>query len=147
MKLTFLGAAETVTGSRYLLEGAGLRILMQRGGIAMVKYSYKGEYISAELLDSAGQPCATPGQKHADNLRHIAVSQLDANPGGPDLWRRSAGVLEWILDGDVTISRRNYPGSDHGLVMGEDLRELAARGPSFAEDQLEPEVERPRMYA
>ncbi|MFM0290936.1 MBL fold metallo-hydrolase RNA specificity domain-containing protein [Paraburkholderia megapolitana] len=31
MKLTFLGATETVTGSRYLLEGAGLRILIDSG--------------------------------------------------------------------------------------------------------------------
>lgn len=31
MKLTFLGAAETVTGSRYLLDGAGLRILIDCG--------------------------------------------------------------------------------------------------------------------
>ncbi|AFT89011.1 MBL fold metallo-hydrolase RNA specificity domain-containing protein [Paraburkholderia phenoliruptrix] len=31
MKLTFLGAAETVTGSRYLLEGARLRILIDCG--------------------------------------------------------------------------------------------------------------------
>jgi metallo-beta-lactamase family protein len=31
MKLTFLGATETVTGSRYLLEGAGLRILIDCG--------------------------------------------------------------------------------------------------------------------
>jgi len=128
-------------------QRAGLRILMQRAGIAMVKYSYKGEYISAELRDAADQPCATPGQKHADNLRHIAVAQLDANPGGPELWRRSAGVLEWILDGDVTISLRNYPGSDHGLVMGEDLRELARQASSPAEDQPEPEAERPRIYA
>lgn len=128
-------------------QRAGLRILMQRGGIAMVRYSYKGEYISAELLDSAGQPCATPGQKHADNLRHIAVSQLDANPGGPELWRRSAGTLEWILDGDVMLSCRNYPGSDHGLVMGEDLRELARAAAETAEEQTDAEAERPRMYA
>ncbi|CAN7769681.1 hypothetical protein LJR290_007459 [Variovorax sp. LjRoot290] len=127
-------------------QRAGLRILMQRGGIAMVKYRYIGEYISAELLDAAGKPCATPGQKYADNLRHIAVSQLDANPGGAELWQRSAGTLEWILDGDVTISRRNYPGSDHDLVIGQDLRELAAC-PSPEEDQPEAEAERPRMYA
>jgi len=31
MKLTFLGAAKTVTGSRYLLEGAALRILIDCG--------------------------------------------------------------------------------------------------------------------
>jgi metallo-beta-lactamase family protein len=31
MKLTFLGATETVTGSKYLLEGAGLRILVDCG--------------------------------------------------------------------------------------------------------------------
>lgn len=31
MKLTFLGATETVTGSRYLLEGAGLRVLIDCG--------------------------------------------------------------------------------------------------------------------
>ncbi|MGF6920608.1 Cft2 family RNA processing exonuclease [Paraburkholderia sp. 40] len=30
-KLTFLGASESVTGSRYLLEGAGLRILIDCG--------------------------------------------------------------------------------------------------------------------
>jgi metallo-beta-lactamase family protein len=31
MRLTFLGATETVTGSKYLLEGAGLRILIDCG--------------------------------------------------------------------------------------------------------------------
>lgn len=31
MKLTFLGATETVTGSKYLLEGAGIRILIDCG--------------------------------------------------------------------------------------------------------------------
>jgi len=31
MKLTFLGATETVTGSKYLLEGAGLRVLIDCG--------------------------------------------------------------------------------------------------------------------
>ena len=31
MKLTFLGAAETVTGSRFLLEAAGKRILIDCG--------------------------------------------------------------------------------------------------------------------
>lgn len=46
----------------------------------------------------------------------------------------------------MTISRRNYPGSDHDLVIGQDLRELAAC-PSPEEDQPEAEAERPRMYA
>src|SRR5689334_7710920 len=31
MKLTFLGATETVTGSKYLLEGAGIRVLIDCG--------------------------------------------------------------------------------------------------------------------
>lgn len=128
-------------------QRAGQRILLQRAGIAMVKFRYKGEHISAELLDAASIPMGEVTASQADNLRHIAASQLDANPGGAALWHRSAGVLEWLVDGDVTISRRNYPGSDHDLVMGEDLRELASRASSPEEDQPEPEAERPRMFA
>lgn len=132
-----------------LLKGqrTGQRMLLQRAGVAIVKFRYKGDHISAELLDAAGNPVREITPKEADNLRHIAASQLNANPGGAELWHRSAGVMEWLVDGDVTIARRNYPGSEHDLVMGEDLREVAARASNLAEDQSEPEAERPRMYA
>ena len=128
-------------------QRTGMRLLLKHDGVAMVKFRYKGENICAELLDSAGNPIRDVASTEADNLRHIAASQLDANPGGAELWHRSAGVLEWLVDGDVAISRRNYPGSDHDLVMGEDLRELAREASGPAEDQPEPEAERPRMYA
>lgn len=127
-------------------QRTGMRILLKHDGVAMVKFRYKGENVCAELLDAAGNPVRDVAPKEADNLRHIAASQLDANPGGAALWHRSAGVLEWLVDGDVTISSRNYSGSDHDLVMGEDLRELARQASSPAEDQPEPEAERPRMY-
>jgi len=126
-------------------QRAGMRILLQHAGVATVKYRYQGEYISADLLDAAGRPRGGVTAQQADSLRHIAVSQLNANPGGAELWRRSAGTLEWILSGDVTISRRNYPGSDHDLEMGRDLRDVAGLGTDPAEDQTE--AERPRMYA
>jgi hypothetical protein len=128
-------------------QRTGMRMLLQRAGVATVKFRYQGEFISAEILDAAGGPCAAPDAQHAGNLRHIAVAQLDANPGGPELWHRSAGVLEWILDGDITLSQRNYPGSDHDLKMGQDLREVAGMTVSPAEGQPESEAERPRMYA
>ena len=129
-------------------QRTGMRILLQRSGVAMVKFRYKGEYISVELLDASGRPCAeVSAAAQALNLRHIAAAQLSANPGGAALWHRSAGVLEWILDGDITLAQRNYPGSDHDLEMGEDLRELAGMSGSPTDDQPEPEAERPRMYA
>ena len=128
-------------------QRAGMRLMFKHDGVAMVKFRYKGEYVSAELLNAAGDPVREITPKEADNLRHIATSQLSANPGGADLWQRCAGVLEWLVDGDVTIAHRNFPGSVHDLVMGEDLRELAARASIPAEDQPEPEAERPRMYA
>lgn len=128
-------------------QRAGIRLLLQHEGVAMVKFRYKGENICAELLDTAGHPVRDVAPKEADNLRHIAASRLDANPGGAELWHRSAGVLEWLVTGDVTLAHRNYPGSDHDLVMGEDLRELARQASSPAEDQSEPEAERPRMHA
>lgn len=128
-------------------QRTGMRLLLKHDGVSMVKFRYKGEHISAELLDAAGNPVREIAQKEAENLRHIAASQLTANPGGAELWHRSAGVMEWLVDGDVTIARRNYPGSKHDLVMGEDLRELTGRATSSSEDQPEPEAERPRMYA
>lgn len=60
-------------------QRAGQRILLQRAGIAMVKFRYKGEHISAELLDATGIPMGGVTASQADNLRHIAASQLDAN--------------------------------------------------------------------
>lgn len=128
-------------------QRTGMRLLLKHDGVAMVKYRYKCEFICAELLDAAGNPVRDVTPTEADNLRHIAASQLSANPGGAELWQRSAGVLEWMVDGDVTIARRNYPGSEHDLVMGEDLRELSEPASSPAQDQPEPEAERPRMYA
>jgi len=129
-------------------QRAGIRMLLQSAGVAMVKYRYQGEFICAELLDGAGQPWGDVPAQHADNLRHIAASQLSANPGGVELWQRSAGVLEWILNGDITISFRNYPGSHHDLVMGQDLRDLAGAVVEHIEHRAdECEAERPRMFA
>jgi hypothetical protein len=127
-------------------QRAGIRMLLQSAGVAMVKYRYQGQFICAELLDGAGKLWGDVPAQHADNLRHIAASQLSANPGGVELWQRSAGVLEWILNGDITISFRNYPGSDHDLVMGQDLRELAS---AVVEQHRadESEAERPRVFA
>ena len=138
------------------IEGAlkaqrtGMRILLQHSGVAMVKFRYKGEFISAELLDGKGAAIELTSPCHAGHLREIAAAQLSANPGGQDLWQRSAGVLEWILDGDTTIAWRNHPGSDHDLVMGEDLRELttsAANDANDADGACDTEAERPRMMA
>jgi hypothetical protein len=126
-------------------QRAGIRMLLQSAGVAMVKYRYRGELICAELLDGAGKRWGDVPAQQAGNLHHIAASQLSANSGGAELWQRSAGVLEWILGGDVTISFRNYPGSEHDLVMGEDLRQLAAAHDTT--DALPEEVERPRMAA
>lgn len=56
MKLTFLGATETVTGSRYLLEGAGLRILIDCGLFEGTKnlraHSWKPFPIPVDSLDA-----------------------------------------------------------------------------------------------
>ncbi len=72
-------------------QRAGMRLLLKHNGVSLVKFRYKGEYISAELLDAAGKAVREIAPKDADNLRHIADSQLSANPGGAELWQRSAG--------------------------------------------------------
>lgn len=128
-------------------QRAGMLRLMQSLGVAVVKFRYKGELVSAELLDATRRPCMEVQRQHAESLRHIATSQLDANPGGPDLWRRSAGTLEWILGADITLAQRNSPGSNHDLeAMGLDLRHVAG---SLSDSQVECEAEqdRPAMVA
>lgn len=120
-------------------QRAGMLRLMRSFGVSIVKYRYKGECVSAELLDAGGKPCMEILPQHADSLRHIATSQLDANPGGPDLWRHAAGTLEWILRADITLAQRNFPGSDHDLEgMGQDLRDVAL---GQTDSQAEGEVE------
>lgn len=120
-------------------QRGGMLRLMQSLGVSVVKYRYKGEFVTAELLDAARKPCMEVQPQHADSLRHIATSQLDANPGGPALWRRSAGTLEWILSADITLAQRNFPGSDHDLeAMGQDLRHVAGEQ---ADSHGEPESE------
>lgn len=120
-------------------QRAGMLRLLQSQGVSIVKFGYKGDHVCAQLLDAAGMPCVEVQPEHAAILRHIATSQLDANPGGPALWRRSAGTLEWILGSDQTLSMRNYPGSDHDLGwMGLDLRQIADADPA-------PELDRPAM--
>lgn len=129
-------------------QSAGMRLLLLSLGIEAVVFKRREEHISAELLGRDGAPCMQVQPEHAAALRHIAVSQLDANCRGA-AWRSTAGTLEWLLEGDNTLSFEHHPRATHAHALGLDLRDLAAAQQQSSEamnDDEEGGAEAPRMY-
>lgn len=91
MRLTFLGAAETVTGSKYLLEGAGLRILIDCGLFQGTK-NLRLRNWSPPPVDPASLDAVIVTHAHIDHTGYLPVlvrmgfkGPIYATPGTRDL--------------------------------------------------------------
>ncbi|PMS17207.1 MBL fold metallo-hydrolase [Trinickia dabaoshanensis] len=91
MRLTFLGATETVTGSRYLLEGAGQRILIDCGLFQGTK-NLRLRNWAPPPLDPASLDAVILTHAHIDHSGYLPVlvrmgykGPIYATPGTRDL--------------------------------------------------------------
>jgi metallo-beta-lactamase family protein len=91
MRLTFLGATETVTGSKYLLEGAGLRILIDCGLFQGTK-NLRLRNWAPPPLDPATLDAVILTHAHIDHSGYLPVlvrmgykGPIYATPGTRDL--------------------------------------------------------------
>lgn len=91
MRLTFLGAAETVTGSKYLLEGAGLRLLIDCGLFQGTK-NLRLRNWSPPPVDPTSLDAVIVTHAHIDHTGYLPVlvrmgfkGPIYATPGTRDL--------------------------------------------------------------
>ena len=129
-------------------QRAGMRLLLLSLGVQTVLFRRREEHISAELLGRDDAPCLQVQPEHAAALRHIAVSQLEAKCRGAG-WQTTAGTLEWLLEGDNTLSFQHHPRATHAHVLGLDLRDVSTAQLQSSEamnDDEEGSAAAPRMY-
>lgn len=106
MKLTFYGAAQTVTGSKHLIETEGFRILLDCG-------LYQGEHSGNDAgqtlpFDAKTIDCVILSHAHADHCGMLPVLVKNGFKGKIYCTGATADIAKFILLDSANIQEQNF---------------------------------------
>ena len=118
MKITFYGAAQTVTGSKYVIESGGYRLLLDCG-MHQGKRSVANELNRKFLLDASTIDAMILSHAHADHCGMIPVLVREGFKGKIYCTAPTADIAKFILEDAANIQEQDAIYFNKNLPTGQ----------------------------
>src|SRR3989344_5094813 len=118
MKITFYGGAQTVTGSKYVIESGGYRLLLDCG-MHQGKRSVANELNRKFLLDASTIDAMILSHAHADHCGMIPVLVREGFKGKIYCTAPTADIAKFILEDAANIQEQDAIYFNKNLPTGQ----------------------------